>query len=148
MPALLLTYLDYYRDTVADRLAGLTEAQVRTTRVPSGWSAVELVTHLSYLERRWLVWGFLGEQVPDPWGDRVDDRWHVGPQETVADLVAALRRAATGPAGSSSRPHRTPPPRWAADSPTRPAALPWWRSCCTSCRSTPGTPATWTSSAS
>jgi hypothetical protein len=92
VPALLLTYLDYYRDTVADRLAGLTDAQARTARVPSGWSPVELVTHLTHMERRWLVWGFLGEQVPDPWADRVDDRWHVGPEVTVADLVAALRR--------------------------------------------------------
>ncbi|MFG3689263.1 DinB family protein [Micromonospora sp. NPDC047740] len=92
VPALFLTYLDYYRDTVADRLAGLTDAQARTARVPSGWTPVELVKHLTFMERRWLVWGFLGEPVPDPWGDRADDRWHVGPHERVADLVTALRR--------------------------------------------------------
>ncbi|MFG3297942.1 DinB family protein [Micromonospora chersina] len=92
VPALFLTYLDYYRDTVADRVAGLTDAQARTARVPSGWTPVELVKHLAFMERRWLVWGFLGEPVPDPWGDRVADRWHVAADETVADLVAALRR--------------------------------------------------------
>ncbi|MFR9779151.1 DinB family protein [Micromonospora sp. MS34] len=92
VPALFLTYLDYYRDTVADRLAGLTDAQARTTRVPSGWTPVELVKHLTFMERRWLVWGFLGEPVPDPWGDRAEDRWYVGPDETVADVVAALHR--------------------------------------------------------
>ncbi|MFE9689430.1 DinB family protein [Micromonospora sp. NPDC005806] len=92
VPALFLTYLDYYRDTVADRLAGLTGEHARTTRVPSGWTPVELVRHLTFMERRWFVWGFLGEPVPDPWGDRADDRWHVGPDETVADLLAALRR--------------------------------------------------------
>ncbi|MCP3786942.1 DinB family protein [Micromonospora sp. A3M-1-15] len=92
VPALFLTYLDYYRDTVADRVAGLTDAQARTARVPSGWTPVELVKHLAFMERRWLVWGFLGEPVPDPWGDEVADRWHVAADETVADLVAALRR--------------------------------------------------------
>ncbi|MFE9657147.1 DUF664 domain-containing protein [Micromonospora sp. NPDC006431] len=57
VPALFLTYLDYYRGTVADRLAGLTDAQARTARVPSGWTPVELVKHLTFMERRWLVWG-------------------------------------------------------------------------------------------
>lgn len=91
VPALFLSYLDHYRETVADRLAGLTEAQARTVRVPSGWTPVELVKHLTFMERRWFVWGFLGEQVPDPWGDHRDDRWHVDPAESVTDLVAALR---------------------------------------------------------
>ncbi|NES31958.1 DUF664 domain-containing protein [Micromonospora terminaliae] len=90
VPALFLTYLDYYRDTVADRVAGLTDAQVRTALVPSGWTPAELLKHLAFMERRWLVWGFLGEPVPDPWGDRADDRWHVAPGETVAGLVATL----------------------------------------------------------
>ncbi|MGW4296248.1 DinB family protein [Micromonospora chersina] len=92
VPALFLTYLDYYRDTVADRVAGLTDAQARTARVPSGWTPVELLKHLAFMERRWLVWGFLGEPVPDPWGDREADRWHVAADETVPDLVAALHR--------------------------------------------------------
>lgn len=93
VPALFLTYLDFYRDTVADRVAGLTDAQARRSLVPSGWTPVELVRHLTFMERRWLVWGFLGEPVPDPWGDRVGDRWHVGPAESVDDVLAALRRA-------------------------------------------------------
>ncbi|WP_320069794.1 DinB family protein [Micromonospora sp. RTGN7] len=95
VPAFFLTYLDFYREAVADRLAGLTDAQARSARVPSGWTPIELVRHLTFMERRWLVWGFLGEPVPDPWGDRVDGRWHVGPDETVADVVAALRRSGT-----------------------------------------------------
>lgn len=92
VPALFLAYLDYYRDTVADRVAGLTDAQARGSRLPSGWTPVELVNHLSFMERRWFVWGFLGEPVPDPWGDHADDRWHVDPAEHVDDVLAALRR--------------------------------------------------------
>ncbi|WP_158273869.1 DUF664 domain-containing protein [Micromonospora sp. RP3T] len=57
--ALLLTCLDFYRDTVADRLAGLDDGAVRRPWVPSGWTPVELARHLSFMERRWLVWGFL-----------------------------------------------------------------------------------------
>ncbi|MFC4149645.1 DinB family protein [Micromonospora mangrovi] len=95
VPALFLTYLDFYRETVADRLAGLTAAEARSIRVPSGWTPVELVKHLTFMERRWLEWGFLAEQVPEPWGDHVAGRWHVGPDETVADLVTALRAGGT-----------------------------------------------------
>ena len=36
-----------------------------------------MLSHLAHMERRWFVWGFLGEQVDDPWGDDRDDRWHV-----------------------------------------------------------------------
>jgi Protein of unknown function (DUF664) len=49
-----------------------------------------LLKHLTYVEMRWLEWGFEGRDVADPWGDRRDDRWHVAPEETFGDLVAAL----------------------------------------------------------
>ena len=35
-----------------------------------------LVEHLLHMERRWIVWGFLGEDVTAPRADRdADDRW-------------------------------------------------------------------------
>jgi uncharacterized damage-inducible protein DinB len=88
--ALLLDYLDYFRSVIARKLAGLPEQELRTSRLPSGWTPLQLLKHLVYMERRWLRWGFLAEQVPDPWGDEQDERWHVRPDETVADLVAAM----------------------------------------------------------
>ncbi|WP_042371456.1 DinB family protein [Streptacidiphilus neutrinimicus] len=89
--ALLLDYLDYYRSVVGARLEGLSEAELRVSGLPSGWSPLELLKHLVYMEQRWLRWGFLGEPVPAPWGDRgPEDRWHVGPEETLADLLTAL----------------------------------------------------------
>ena len=42
------------------------------------------------MERRWLEWGFEGRAVDDPWGDRRDGRWYVGPDETLEDLLAEL----------------------------------------------------------
>ncbi len=88
----LLEYLDFFRATVADRVVGLTDEQARTSLLPSGWSPLELVTHLTHVERRWLVWGFLGENVPDPWGDERDGRWAVAPTARAADVLAALDR--------------------------------------------------------
>ena len=50
--------------------------------------------HLVFVERRWLVWGFLGRPMADPWGDRRDDRWHVAAGVGLPDLVAALSEQA------------------------------------------------------
>jgi uncharacterized damage-inducible protein DinB len=87
---LLLAYLDYFRSVIARKLAGLSEQELRRSRLPSGWTPLELLKHLVYMERRWLRWGFRAEPVPEPWGDERDDRWHVGPDETLAGLVAAM----------------------------------------------------------
>lgn len=91
---LLLGFLDYYRSVIARKIGGLTEAELRTSRLPSGWTPLELLKHLVYMERRWLRWGFLAEQVPDPRGDEDQaGRWHAGPGDTAADLIAALHAA-------------------------------------------------------
>lgn len=88
----LLGLLDFYREVVIAKLDGLGPDDLTGSRLPSGWSPLELLKHLVYMERRWLVWGFLAEQVPDPWGDDgPDERWRVEPGEDVAGLVDRLR---------------------------------------------------------
>ena len=87
-------YLDYFRSRLVSKLQSLPGEALRTSMLPSGWSPIELLKHLRYVERRWLEWGFDGRGVPDPWGDEQDGRWHVGPAETLADLVAALQAQA------------------------------------------------------
>lgn len=67
-----ITYLDFYRDVASRRIADLDERVLRETLLPSGWTPLEMISHLAHMERRWLVWGFLGEQVNDPWGDEDD----------------------------------------------------------------------------
>ena len=42
------------------------------------------------VERRWIVWGFEGVELPDPWADARDDRWYAGPDERVEDLLDAF----------------------------------------------------------
>ena len=88
---LFATYLDWYRGTVLHKVAVLDETERRTSRLPSGWTPLEMLTHLAHMERRWFVWGFLGEDVPDPWGDDVDGRWHVPDDVGLDDLAAMLR---------------------------------------------------------
>jgi hypothetical protein len=91
-----LGYLDYFRAVLIGKLDGLPEAELRAGRLPSGWTPLELVKHLTHVERRWLEWGFEGRPVADPWADHRDGRWYVGPEETLEDLVGTLRdRGAT-----------------------------------------------------
>ena len=85
-----LRYLDYFRSRVKAKLQALPAAELRHSRLPSGWTPLELAKHLRYVELRWLEWGFAGRDVGDPWGDREGDRWHVGPDETLASLLAGL----------------------------------------------------------
>ncbi|HEU4949056.1 MAG TPA: DUF664 domain-containing protein [Kribbella sp.] len=89
-----LAYLDHYRSVIEDKLTGLSEVELRTSRLPSGWSPLELLKHLVFMERRWLRWGFAGEAVDQPWGDSgadPDGRWQVGTDETLTDLLRLLR---------------------------------------------------------
>lgn len=90
----LLAYLDHFRSVVLDAVRALPEAERRSSRLASGWTPVELVTHLQHVERRWLEWGFEGASLPDPWGDHVDGRWHA-PQPTDALLAALEGRGGT-----------------------------------------------------
>jgi len=87
-------YLDYFRSVLVEKLQGLVEENLRGSRLPSGWTPLQLVKHLTYVERRWLVWGFLGEPVPDPWGDQVDGVWATAAEEDLPALVAALHAQA------------------------------------------------------
>jgi uncharacterized damage-inducible protein DinB len=90
----LLGFIDYYRSAVIRKVEDLSDAELRASRVPSGWTPLELINHLRYMERRWFAWGFLAETVDDPHGDKLDGRWTVAADESLAELTAALR--ATG----------------------------------------------------
>ncbi len=90
---LLLDYLDFLRGVVADKLEGLTEAELQASVVPSGWTPAGLVNHLVNVERRWLRWGFLAEPVPDPWRDASGDDGWVTPDASAAELRRLLESA-------------------------------------------------------
>ena len=99
--AVLLGYLDYFRSVLVTKTRGLPDVELRRSRLPSGWTPLELVQHLVHVERRWLEWGFEGQPVPDPWGDTRSDRWYVPAGETLESLLGS----AGGRGGSYPR-HR------------------------------------------
>lgn len=86
---LLHAYLDYYRAALLRKLAGMPESDLRRSVLPSGWTPLELLVHLSWVERRWFRWGFAGEPMDQPWGDQgPDGRWYALKDETPASLIA------------------------------------------------------------
>lgn len=99
-------YLRWLRESVIAGVLALPEGERRRSRVPSGWTPVELLSHVLHMEQRWFVWGFLGEDVAEPWGDWTtsepfvsDDsdtvvegaRWHVPAEVSAEDLAVRLR---------------------------------------------------------
>jgi uncharacterized damage-inducible protein DinB len=113
--------LEFFRDRLISKLEALPDGELRRSRLPSGWTPLELLKHLTYVELRWLEWGFEGRQVADPWGDRRDDRWYVGPDESVTDLVSELRAQAVRTRAvvesNDLDAHGRPGPRWDGDEP-------------------------------
>lgn len=92
-------YLDYLRGELRDAVRSV--ADPRVALLPSGWSPIELLSHVLHMEQRWFVWGFLGEHVEEPWGDWTTEepwepdsdpaaRWHVPDDVTVDDLARRL----------------------------------------------------------
>jgi hypothetical protein len=55
-----LTYLEYFRSTLVSKLGDLPDGELRRSRLPSGWTPLELLKHLEFVEMRWLEWGFEG----------------------------------------------------------------------------------------
>lgn len=116
-----LGYLRYFRDGVGRRVEAMSEVEARTSRVPSGWAPLELVQHLRFMERRWLVWGFEGQPVQDPWGDERDGRWFVPADLSAAEVLHAWREQAalsdTVIARHTLDEVGRPGPRWAGAEP-------------------------------
>jgi uncharacterized damage-inducible protein DinB len=84
-------YLDFFRSSVISRVESLPESEVRSSRLASGWTPIELLRHLTFVEMRWLEWGFEGQKVEDPWGDNRDDRWYVDADKPLESVVDELR---------------------------------------------------------
>jgi Protein of unknown function (DUF664) len=85
----LLEYLDFYRWTIREKVTGLDDGALRSSRLPSGWTPIELVKHLLNVERRWIVWGFEGVNLPEPWAEAREECWYAAPDERVEDLLDA-----------------------------------------------------------
>jgi hypothetical protein len=114
-------YLDYFRERIIDKVSSLPLDALVVSVVPTDWTALELVRHLSFVEMRWLDWGFEGRSVDEPWGDHLGERWFVGPDDTLDSLVEALRNRGVQ-SSEIVRRHQLeetgqPGPRWSGDAP-------------------------------
>lgn len=88
-----LGYLDFFRTRVVEKVRGLPPEERGRSRLPSGWTPLELLKHLRFVEFRWIEWRFEGRAVADPWADERDGRWHA--TETFEELAAALSAQAS-----------------------------------------------------
>lgn len=84
-------YLDFFRERVMEKVGELPLDALIVSVVPTDWTALEMVKHLTYVEMRWLEWGFEGRPVDEPWGDHVGDRWRIGLGDTRDTLLSGLR---------------------------------------------------------
>ncbi|NEK56937.1 DinB family protein [Geodermatophilus sabuli] len=88
---LLTGFLDYQRQTLEWKCAGLTPRQLATTAVPTtDLTLLGMVRHLAAVETGWLV-GFGGLPF-DLWPDVIrdsDEHWRVDPATVTADEVDA-----------------------------------------------------------
>lgn len=80
----LLEFLDYLRESVALKAAGLDEPSARRTTVPSGTSLLGLIKHLTSVEVLWFQFAFAGLDVDVPSDDATS-------ADTVASALAAYR---------------------------------------------------------
>lgn len=114
-------YLDYFRERVIEKVESLPYDALVVSVVPSDWTALELLKHLTFVEMRWLEWGFEGRSVDEPWGDHLGERWVIEPTDTLDLLVAGLRARGTTTRAIVRR-HALeevgrPGPRWSGDEP-------------------------------
>ncbi|WP_431904204.1 DinB family protein [Nonomuraea sp. bgisy101] len=114
---ILRGFLDYLRTSIAAKVEGAPEPQVRTAAVPSGTNLLGLLDHLTFVERSM----FLGDDVTD-W----QATFQAAPEDSVSAVVARYRETVTlanavldgctdlGAPVPRSRPERPAPSiRWA-----------------------------------
>src|SRR5215831_9011445 len=71
---MLEAWLDFHRQTLLAKCAGLTEDQLRQPAAPpSTLSLLGLVRHMAEVERGWFQAVFLGEDVPDLYDRSADE---------------------------------------------------------------------------
>ncbi|MFD8558706.1 DinB family protein [Streptosporangium canum] len=80
---ILRGFLDYLRTSIAAKVEGAPEPQVRTAGTPSGTNLLGLLNHLTFVERS----TFLGDEVTD-W----QATFQAAPADSVADVVARYRQ--------------------------------------------------------
>jgi uncharacterized damage-inducible protein DinB len=105
---MLRAYLDFHRDTLAAKCAGLSDDALRTPSVPpSALSLLGLVRHMAEVERSWFRRVIDGQDVPLVWSGEFDfqaayDARDAAPEEAFAAWQAEVAIARDIEAAASS----------------------------------------------
>jgi uncharacterized damage-inducible protein DinB len=94
--AILIQFLDYARDTVHAKCAGLSEANARRAPLPGSplMTISGLVSHLRWVECSWIDKTLLGGAIDAPWTDDDPDReFRIAVEVPLAQLLAEYRTA-------------------------------------------------------
>ena len=94
--AILIQFLDYARDTVHAKCAGLSEADARRAPLPGSplMTISGLVSHLRWVECSWIDKTLLGGAIDAPWTDEDPDReFRIAVEVPLAQLLAEYRAA-------------------------------------------------------
>jgi hypothetical protein len=89
--ALLIGTLDGARRHILGGLDGLTDEQLRQPVLPSGWSGLGLVKHLTLADERYWFRCVLGGESTDYFPDAPGGDWEVTPSETANGILGAYR---------------------------------------------------------
>jgi len=94
--AILTTFLDYARDTVHAKCAGLSDAGARRAPLPGSplMTISGLVSHLRWVEDAWIEKRMLGGEIDAPWTDDDPDReFRIAVEVPLTQLLAEYRAA-------------------------------------------------------
>jgi uncharacterized damage-inducible protein DinB len=92
----LTTFLDYARDTVHAKCAGLSDADARKAPLPGSplMTISGLVSHLCWVESSWIESKLLGRAIDAPWTDDDPDReFRIAVEMPLSHLLAEYRAA-------------------------------------------------------
>jgi uncharacterized damage-inducible protein DinB len=90
----LTTFLDYARDTVHAKCAGLSDADARRAPLPGSplMTISGLVSHVRWVESAWIEKNLLGGTIDAPWTDDDPDReFRIAVEVPLAQLLAEYR---------------------------------------------------------
>lgn len=93
--SLLLRHLASQRHHVLTQLDDLTDAQLRSVVLPSGWTPLGLVRHLTMSDERYWFDVVMGGAPLDYWPEGANADWLVSPDEAASDVIDAYRAAIT-----------------------------------------------------
>ncbi len=92
----LTTFLDYARDTVHAKCAGLSDADARLAPLPGSplMTIAGVVSHLRWVESSWIETRMLGRPIDAPWTDEDPDReFRIAVELPLAQLLDDYRAA-------------------------------------------------------